>query len=77
MIHSWISREDTLKILEIVEQEGYDPSRVIMAHRDVSIDGSLDLEIQKEIVKRKMYVEYDLFGSEEFDYAGTHGPASA
>jgi len=66
MIHSWISREDTLKILEIVEQEGCDPSRAIMAHRDASIDGSLDLEIQQEIAKRKMYVEYDLFGSEEF-----------
>ena len=66
MIHSWISREDTQKIWDIIDQEGCDPTRVVMAHCDSSIDGSLDLETQKEIAKRKMYVEYDLFGSEEF-----------
>ena len=49
-----------LEILDIVEEEGLDPSRVVLAHQDRS-RWNEDLENQKAIAERGAYVEYDLF----------------
>jgi phosphotriesterase-related protein len=49
-----------LKILDILEEEGVKPNRVIFCH----MDGSLDLEYHKSVADRGAYVEYDTFGKE-------------
>lgn len=69
-IHCWFSKENVSKIKEILDREGSDRSRFIISHCDATADGSLDTVLQKEVAKLGMYVEYDLFGSEDFRLAG-------
>ncbi len=52
------------QILDIVEEEGLPPERVVICHMDQSkwLGGSL--EHQRRIMDRGAYVEFDLFGHE-------------
>lgn len=49
-----------LEILDILEEAGVDPGRVVLCHMDVLLDVSYHLEI----VKRGAYIEYDNFQHE-------------
>jgi len=49
-----------LNLLDILEEEGADLSRVVMCH----MDGNLDFDYHKRVAKRGAYVEYDTFGKE-------------
>lgn len=51
--------------LDIAEQEGLPPERVILCHRDQSKWLESDLHYQKELAERGAYVEFDLFGHPE------------
>jgi phosphotriesterase-related protein len=50
-----------LEILDIVEEEGLPPDRLVVCHQDRSAWYN-DLSYQKELAGRGAYVEYDLFG---------------
>jgi len=52
--------KSALELLDIVESEGVDPSRVIICH----LDHILDLEYHMAVAKRGAFVEYDRFGVE-------------
>jgi phosphotriesterase-related protein len=56
-----------LEVLDIVEEEGLDPGRVVLAHQDRS-RWNEDLDNQKEIAERGAYVEYDLFNGKLAHY---------
>jgi len=51
--------------LDLAEEEGLPPDRVILCHRDQSKWLESDLRYQKEIASRGAYVEFDLFGHPE------------
>lgn len=52
----------SLEVLDIVEEEGLPPERVIMSHMDRTLFE--DLSYQKELASRGPYLEYDLWGAE-------------
>jgi len=54
-----------LEVLDVVEDEGLDPERVIFCHRDQSKWIEQDLEYQRELADRGAYIEFDLFGHED------------
>ncbi len=56
-----------LRILDIVEEEGLEPERVVLGHMDMSIWYE-DLEYQRELAERGAYVEYDIFGQKSYLY---------
>ncbi|WP_121743461.1 phosphotriesterase family protein [Natronorubrum halophilum] len=49
-----------LEILDIIEEEGLAPERVVIGHVDRSLYA--DLGYQKRVAARGAYLEYDLFG---------------
>jgi phosphotriesterase-related protein len=49
-----------LEILDIVEEEGLPPERVIICHMDRSLEA--DISYQKKVADRGAYIEYDLWG---------------
>jgi phosphotriesterase-related protein len=51
--------------LDIAEEEGLSPDRIVLCHRDQSKWLESDLRYQKEIADRGAYVEFDLFGHPE------------
>jgi phosphotriesterase-related protein len=51
--------------LDLAEEEGLPPERVILCHRDQSKWLESDLQYQREIADRGAYVEFDLFGHPE------------
>lgn len=51
-----------LEILDIVEEEGLSPDRVVMSHMDRTVFE--DLAYQRELADRGAYLEYDLWGME-------------
>jgi phosphotriesterase-related protein len=53
-----------LELLDVVEEEGLPPERVVMSHLDRTIYE--DLSYQKELADRGAYVEYDLWGLEAY-----------
>jgi phosphotriesterase-related protein len=53
-----------LELLDIVEEEGLPPERVVMSHLDRTIYE--DLSYQTELAERGAYVEYDLWGLEAY-----------
>ncbi|WP_436935699.1 phosphotriesterase family protein [Halovenus marina] len=57
-----------LDILDILENEGLDPSRVIMGHmdRDRYELKPESLTYQRELADRGAFVEYDLWGNEKY-----------
>jgi phosphotriesterase-related protein len=57
-----------LDILDVLEDEGLAPERVILCHMDrdrVELETS-SLEYQRELCERGCYVEYDLWGNEKY-----------
>ena len=53
-----------LELLDIVEEEGLAPDRVVMSHLDRTFYE--DLDYQREVAERGAYVEYDLWGLEAY-----------
>jgi len=51
-----------LEILDMVEEEGLSPDRVVMSHMDRTVFE--DLTYQRELADRGAYIEYDLWGME-------------
>jgi phosphotriesterase-related protein len=61
MVHPHPQRKEGLRILDILEEEGVDPRRVIICHLNSTID---EMEYHKAIAARGAYTEYDNFGME-------------
>jgi phosphotriesterase-related protein len=62
---TWLPENESLRILDIVEEEGCDLSRLIMGHQDSTTnDGMINVELMKTIARRKAYVQFDTFGVE-------------
>lgn len=53
-----------LEVLDIVEEEGLSPERVVMDHMDRTIYE--DLDYQRELADRGAYLEYDVWGLEMY-----------
>jgi phosphotriesterase-related protein len=51
-----------LEILDLVEEEGLPPDRVVMSHMDRTVFE--DLTYQRRLAERGAYLEYDLWGME-------------
>ena len=63
---------ESRRVLDILEEAGADPARVILDHMD---DDLADLEAHAAAAARGAYVEYDAFGAEwYFDPLGTVTP---
>jgi len=60
-IHPVIWNFKDNELLDIVEQEGGDPHRIIFAHQDFT---GQDPEYHSSIAKRGAYIEFDTFGCE-------------
>jgi phosphotriesterase-related protein len=62
-----------LDILDITEEEGVPPDRVILCHQDRSAWYN-DLSYEMELAERGAYVEYDLFGYVRYyeEFQDTH-----
>ena len=54
-----------LEVLDVIENEGLEPERVIFCHRDQSKWIEQDLQYQRKLAERGSYVEFDLFGHED------------
>jgi len=54
-----------LEVLDVIEQEGLAPERVIFCHRDQSKWIEADLKYQRMLADRGAYIEFDLFGHED------------
>jgi phosphotriesterase-related protein len=67
-IHQPIFKTYALRILDIVEQEGADLERVVMAHCDPTLR---DVDYHLDILARGAYVQFDQFGLE---FPVTYGP---
>ncbi len=65
----------THEILDIVEEEGLEPERVVLCHRDRS-RWKTDLDDQRAVAERGAYVEYDLFGDEPHRFRAETGDAN-
>ena len=61
-VHPYPYGKFSHRILDIMEEEGVELSKVVLSH----IDGSLDTEYHKSLAKRGAYIEYDSFGSEVY-----------
>ncbi len=59
-IHPQVWAQSALELLDIVESEGVDPTRVVICH----LDHRVDVEFHKAIAARGAYVEYDRCGIE-------------
>jgi phosphotriesterase-related protein len=66
----WPTSRRCHEILNIVEEEGLPPDRVVLCHRDQSKWIESDLTYQRELADRGAYVEYDLFGHDEIYHPG-------
>lgn len=61
----WPTSRRCLELLDILEEEGLEPERVVFCHRDQSKWLESDLKYQKQLADRGAYVEFDLFGHPE------------
>ena len=61
-------------ILDIVEEEGLAPERMILGHQDMSAWVE-DLSYQRELAERGAYVEYDIFGQKSYLYKPSYHDA--
>jgi phosphotriesterase-related protein len=53
------------KLLDIMEDEGVDLSRVVLSHMDEINDCNVfDMDVHRTLAKRGAYIEYDCFGQE-------------
>ncbi len=68
------------EVLEILESEGANPSRVVMGHLDVAL-GHLDIEFDevvayhRSLAERGCYIEYDTFGNDMYVPRSSYFPA--
>jgi phosphotriesterase-related protein len=53
-----------MQVIDLLESEGVDPSRIILSHMDEIEDTSLDHH--KAVAERGAYVEFDCFGEEDY-----------
>jgi phosphotriesterase-related protein len=60
-IHPPIFEKQALQILEVVEEEGANPAKVVLCHCDPTLD---DHEYHDCIAKRGAFIEFDQFGIE-------------
>jgi len=60
-IHPILWETHNHEILDILEEEGADPNKVIFSHEDFTME---NLEYHDSLAKRGAYVEYDTFGCE-------------
>jgi len=60
-VHSNVWEPEALKFLDIIEEEGGDPRRVIFSHMDFTGEHT---EYHDALAKRGAYIEYDTFGCE-------------
>lgn len=68
-VHPWpFGKFSHHRILDIMEDEGVELSKVVLCHIDES-SVPLDVEYHKSLAKRAVYVEYDTWGS-EYHYDG-------
>ena len=61
-IHPSCWEKHALELLDIVESEGVNLSRVVICH----LDHVMDVEYHKRVAARGAYVEYDRFGIERY-----------
>ena len=59
-VHPEVWAKSSLELLDIIESEGVDPTRVVICH----LDHQVDVEYHKAIAARGAYVEYDRCGIE-------------
>jgi phosphotriesterase-related protein len=71
-IHPYMFEKHCHKILDIMEKQNVEPSKIVLCHIDES---GFDMDYHKSLAKRGAYIEYDTFGSEVyFDSLGTWDP---
>lgn len=70
-IHLWEFEKAGLQVLDILEEEGVNPSRVVMAHLNPNLTGHLQYHI--EMAKRGAFLEFDEFGHESYQRFGSMG----
>lgn len=58
----WPTSRRCVQLLDLIEDEGLPPERVIFCHRDQSKWLHQDLTYQKQLAERGAYIEFDLFG---------------
>jgi phosphotriesterase-related protein len=58
----WPTSRRCHQVLDICEEEGLPPNRVILCHRDQSAWIEEDLEHQRALADRGSYIEFDMFG---------------
>ncbi|MWV63872.1 phosphotriesterase-related protein [Halorubrum sp. JWXQ-INN 858] len=63
-----------LEVLDIAEEEGLSPDRVVIGHMDMSYWYE-SLDYQRRIAERGAYVEYDIFGQKTYLYKPEHRDA--
>ncbi len=57
-IHPWIGTKNGLEIVDVLEKAGADLSKVVLCH----MGRKMDLKYFKELLDRNIYIEFDLFG---------------
>jgi len=63
-VHLWEFEKMGFQVLDILEKEGVDPSRVVMSHLNPNLSGHL--QYHKEMAKRGVFLEFDEFGHERY-----------
>lgn len=53
-----------LEIMDIIDEEGFPPDRVIMSHMDATLFE--EIRYQKQLAERGAFLEYDLWGNEHY-----------
>jgi phosphotriesterase-related protein len=72
-VHPLPQRKEGLRILDILEEEGVNPERVIICHMNGTIN---DMDYHKAIAARGAFTEYDTFGMELYqDTFHSHFPS--
>ena len=61
MVHPGAYESAPFEILDVLEAEGCDISRTVMAHTDRTVQ---DRQKVLELARRGCYVEFDMFGTE-------------
>jgi phosphotriesterase-related protein len=69
-VHPYPFEKHAGRVLEILQEEGADLTRVVLSHQD---NCGPDPDYASSLAKRGAYVEYDCFGSEGDIYYVSHG----
>ena len=59
MLHTWLDPRDPPRVLDIVEEEGADLRRVVVAHADIL---TAHLPFMLQVLERGVYLEFDMIG---------------